>query len=300
MGVSVEEVRSFWNNHPCGVDANAEPESDRRGFFESIARHRYVGDGRRASNCAIVPEVALFHAFAGREVLEIGCGVGTDGLRFAQAGARYTGVDLTPTAISLAREQFALYGASGRFRVADASALPFGDASFHHVYSFGVIHHAPDPEAIVREMARVLQPGGTFCVMVYNRSSIYYQVEIMVLRRLLRLVLGPAFMPEVLSRLTGFSRSRLAHYRSVVGSRRPRSSAEWASMNTDGPDCPLARFHDRAGALALFREFRDVRTETRWAGVDRWPLVGPLVPPRLLEAMGRRWGFFLIVHGRRP
>src|SRR5262249_1322595 len=134
-----------------------------------------------------VPQVANFTGFRGKDVLEIGCGIATDGLEFARNGARYVGVDLTPAAIELAEERFRLFGVAGRFKLANAEErLPFTDASFDHVYSFGVIHHSPNPDRIVTEIRRVLRRGGTFTVMLYNRASINYYIEIMLLRRLFR------------------------------------------------------------------------------------------------------------------
>ena len=65
----------------------------------------------------------------------------TDGLQFARGGARYTGVELTPTGIEMAQERFELYGETGHFQVANAEELPLPDSSFDHVYSFGVLMH---------------------------------------------------------------------------------------------------------------------------------------------------------------
>ena len=67
-----------------------------------------------------MPIIAKFDSFRGKDVLEIGCGIGTDGIEFARNGARYIGVDLTPKSTELAAERFALFGLPGRFEVANA------------------------------------------------------------------------------------------------------------------------------------------------------------------------------------
>src|SRR5205085_904898 len=118
-----------------------------------------------------------------RDVLEAGCGIGTDGKQFARAGAVYTSIDFSPTALELARQRFAREGLSGEFVAGSLTELPFGDASFDLVYSVGVIHHIPDTERAVAEFRRVLRPGGRVLVMVYHRSSFNYHVSIMVLPR---------------------------------------------------------------------------------------------------------------------
>jgi ubiquinone/menaquinone biosynthesis C-methylase UbiE len=91
----------------------------------------------------------------------------------------------------------------------NAEKLNFTSGTFDHVYSFGVIHHSPDTKAIVREIYRVLRPGGTFLVMVYNKISINYYVQILLLllRRLFRLMPYPRRMPRFLAKVSGVLRS---------------------------------------------------------------------------------------------
>ena len=143
MSITVHNVQQFWNSHPCQSDLSGA--SERKQYFAEISSKRYGGREWH------VPLVARFPDFKGRDVLEIGCGIATDGLEFARHGARYVGVDLTSQAIEMARERFALFSVPGSFYLANAEErLPFDDCSFDHIYSFGVIHHSPNTEAIVR------------------------------------------------------------------------------------------------------------------------------------------------------
>src|SRR4051812_38474303 len=137
-----DRVRSFWQANPCGVKfADAEPGT--RLFYERVEEHRYGKEWH-------IPAAADFAGARGLRVLEIGCGLGTDGAQFARAGADYTGVDLTESAVELARRRFELFELAGRFEVADAEGLEFADESFDVVYSHGVLHHTPDAERAVR------------------------------------------------------------------------------------------------------------------------------------------------------
>ena len=291
MMVTIEEVRKFWDANPCG--AKLSELKDRKCWFEEIEARRYQ----------LVPhilDIARFSEFRGRDVLEIGCGVGTDGMQFARNGARYVATDLAPQSVAITQERFRLFGVDGRFQVANAESLPFPDESFDHVYSFGVIHHSPDTEAIVEEIYRVLRPSGTFCVMVYNRTSINYHVEIMFLRKALRLLLYPAFAPRVVSRVTGFEEWKLAAHREVMLKKKKLTKQEWISMNTDGPNCPLAKVYDARDVLTLFSGFEDVRTEVWHFDRSHWPIIGEIIPNSVARFLGRHWGWHRIVYGRKP
>src|SRR5437870_7128851 len=159
-----ERVREFWQADPCGTKFS-DAETGTLEFFERIEAHRYAKEWH-------IPDAADFTGARGLRVLEIGCGLGTDGAQFAKAGADYTGVDLTDAAVDLARKRFELFGLPGEFRVADAESLDFADESFDLVYSHGVLHHTPDIARAVREIHRVLKPEGRAIVMLYHRDKI--------------------------------------------------------------------------------------------------------------------------------
>jgi ubiquinone/menaquinone biosynthesis C-methylase UbiE len=291
MDADISNVKTFWDSSPC--QSKLSQAKDRRRYFEEISRKRYQGREWH------VPIVARFAAFRGKDVLEIGCGIGTDGLEFVRNGARYTGVDLTPKSIELASERFGLFGVPGTFEVANAEEyLPFADDCFDHVYSFGVIHHSPAPEKIIREIYRVLRPGGTLTVMLYNRSSINYYIEIMLLRRIFRWCLLPAFMPGLLAAVTGFDRWKLEGHRKLL--EKKITKEQWISMNTDGPFCPLARVYNRREAAVLFKDFEKVRQEIWEFNVDHWSFIGKAIPHQIAKWIGRRYGWHRLIYAQKP
>jgi ubiquinone/menaquinone biosynthesis C-methylase UbiE len=134
-------------------------------FFDDLDDYRF-------DKLHYLPRVVDFSAYRDRKLLEVGCGIGTDLVRFARGGARVTGIDLSQTAIDLARKNFALNHVSAEeLRVANGEELPYPDATFDVVYGHGVIQYTADPAQLIRECHRVLKPGGTGIFMVYNRVS---------------------------------------------------------------------------------------------------------------------------------
>jgi ubiquinone/menaquinone biosynthesis C-methylase UbiE len=290
---NIADVRGYWNANPC--NSRLSQETDRRRYFEEISRKRYQGRDWH------VPIIAKFNSFCGKDVLEIGCGIGTDGIEFARNGANYVGVDLTPNSVELTRERFKVFGVPGRFEVANVEEnLPLADESIDHVYSFGVIHHSPAPEKIVGQIYRVLRKGGTFTVMLYNRSSINYYIEIMFLRRLFKWCLLPKFMPGLIAAATGFDRWKLEGHRDRLLKSKKLTKEEWISMNTDGPFCPLARVYDHDEATVLFDAFENVRQEVWEFNVDHWSFIGKAIPDSVAKWIGRHWGWHRIIYGQKP
>lgn len=162
-GTTLDSVRDFWDEASCGKNLLL-PEETAAGYAEQSAQ-RYRLE-------PYIPAFANWSAMAGKDVLEIGVGLGSDHEQFARAEARLTGVDLTPRAIEHSRKRLALAGLTSDLKVANAEALPFADASFDHVYSWGVLHHSPDTPRAIAEAMRVLRPGGSFVIMIYNKWSL--------------------------------------------------------------------------------------------------------------------------------
>lgn len=292
MTTDINTVRAFWDAKPCQSDLS--DQADRKRYFEEITLKRYGGREWH------VPIIAEFEEFKNKDVLEIGCGIGTDGFEFAKNGARYVGVDLTPNSINLAKERFELFNVKGEFKVVNAEErLPFLDNSFDHVYSFGVIHHSPNSQGIVDEMYRILRPGGNFTVMLYNKSSINYYAEIMFLRKIFRWLLHPEFMPHLISVLTGFAEWKLDGHRRIMVMKKKLSKQEWISMNTDGPDCPLAKLYDKKEAEELFKRFDNVEQEVWEFNTEHWSILGKLIPTMVARRIGRKVGWHRIIYGAK-
>jgi len=287
-----ERVRAFWQTHPCGTKFT-EAEIGTREFFERIEAHRFEKEWH-------IPAAADFAGARGLKVLEIGCGLGTDGAEFAKAGADYTGVDLTDAAIELAQKRFELFGLTGRFEVADAENLQFPDESFDVVYSHGVLHHTPDINAAVGEVHRVLKPGGRAIVMLYHRGSYNYRVGIRVLRRagagLLKSDAGIKLINVLTGEPVGALQERAAMMRTTNGEM---SADQLLNESTDGAGNPLARVFSRREARELFRDFSKVELRAFFLNKRFIPIVGNLLPRSIESALASRWGWHLWIYAKK-
>jgi ubiquinone/menaquinone biosynthesis C-methylase UbiE len=146
-------IVEFWERESCGERYGARQQEIRYNLEPEIISFANFPSGRN------------------RDVLEIGVGMGADLLNWARAGARVTGVDITERAVQLTKNRLHKAGLQATVQVADAEELPFPDATFDIVWSWGVLHVTPRSRQALREAARVLRPGGRYAVMIYHRHS---------------------------------------------------------------------------------------------------------------------------------
>jgi SAM-dependent methyltransferase len=264
-GLAQEKLRAReqWGQDPCGAVYDREHELGTREFFDEVERYRYK------EYAPWMPRVMEFEKFRGARLLEVGCGMGTDLLQFARGGARCTGIDLTPRSIEITRHRFKLYGADGDFMISDGERLPFRSECFDVVYSNGVLHHTPDTAGSIREVHRVLRPGGVAKIMLYHRNSLNYWLEI-VLRRG---VLGLEFLrgrsaEEIMSRVIEFS---------------------------DNDARPLVKVYSRKEVRELFGMFNEVRVDVEQLMRSELRILSPLVSDSMFDRLCKSIGWNVII-----
>jgi 2-polyprenyl-3-methyl-5-hydroxy-6-metoxy-1,4-benzoquinol methylase len=166
--IPVEAVREYWDARPCNIRHSQKPVGT-RDYFNEVEARKYLVEPH-------IPGFAEFGRWAGKRVLEIGCGIGTDTINFARSGAWVTAVDLSPKSLDLARERARVYGLEERVRFVCADAERLSDVLrpevYDLVYSFGVIHHTPHPERAIEQIrAHFVGPESLLKLMVYHRNS---------------------------------------------------------------------------------------------------------------------------------
>ncbi len=158
-----DRVREYWQTHIHDLEISRHPPGS-PGFFADLDQYHF-------EKLHHLLRLVDFTAWAGKDVLDVGCGAGVEVARFAKAGARVVGVDIAASAVELTRQNLAQQGLGARLEVADGEALPFPDNSFDFVYAHGVVQYTANDRALVSECRRVLRPGGLAMFQVYNRVS---------------------------------------------------------------------------------------------------------------------------------
>ncbi len=174
-------ARKLWGRTPCGSGRyldEYEPETIE--YFDAVRRSRYQ-----------VTDPWMLRTFdytsaAGRNLLEIGVGMGSDLLSWAEGGATVHGIDITEEHLRLTRLNFSLHGRTADLRICDAAKIDFPDNYFDVVYSNGVLHHTPETVRCISEAWRVLKPGGQLVLSLYHRWSAFYLLTLLIYRGLLR------------------------------------------------------------------------------------------------------------------
>lgn len=163
---TINQVKAYWDNRPCNVRHSDKPIGTKEYFDEVEYKKLFVEPH--------ILTFTNFNDYRNKSVLEIGCGIGTAAVNFARNGCNYTGLELSLESLNLTKQRFGIYGLYGDFYQGDAeqltSILP-KDKKYDLIYSWGVIHHSPNPKQIVDEAKKLLKPDGILKLMVYAKNS---------------------------------------------------------------------------------------------------------------------------------
>jgi ubiquinone/menaquinone biosynthesis C-methylase UbiE len=180
--------RAWWESHPMRYDWEAELglKEFSREFYEEIDRRFFSeADKFLPRNKLPFDRLIPFDKLPRWDVLEIGVGNGSHAGLLARHAKSFTGIDLTEYAVKSTTERMKVFGTNAKILQMDAEKLDFPDQSFDFIWTWGVIHHSSDTRAILKQMHRVLRPGGSAVVMVYHRNFWEYYVRRGLLRGML-------------------------------------------------------------------------------------------------------------------
>ena len=165
MTATIEDVKRYWNNRPCNV-RHSQKDIGTKEYFDEVEKKRYTAEPH-------IPLFADFESYRGKKVLEVGCGMATEGINFARQGAEYTATDLSEESLELAKKRFEVYNKEGNFYLGNSEELSsfVPVETYDLIYSFGVIHHSPHPEKIISEIKKYMNKDSTLKIMLYATDS---------------------------------------------------------------------------------------------------------------------------------
>lgn len=167
--MTIEQVQRYWDSRPCNV-RHSEIDIDENPLQYS----RNVSERKFKVEPHLI-DFADFGNWYGMKVLDLGCGVGTQAIQFAMCGVSVTAVDLSKKSLEIARKRIDAYklDLDIQFTQANIEELPayLPHSYYDLIFSFGVIHHTPNPERVIRHVKNYLAPDGEFRLMLYHRYS---------------------------------------------------------------------------------------------------------------------------------
>jgi 2-polyprenyl-3-methyl-5-hydroxy-6-metoxy-1,4-benzoquinol methylase len=173
--------KRWWTENTMSYDwkekTSAEPFSDE--WFKDIDSRFLFGARLFLDQHNPFETMIDTKSLAGKRVLEIGCGMGMHSEMMLSAGARLTSIDISETSVNATKARLALRGLTGDIRQMDAEKLEFPDAEFDLVWSWGVIHHSASTGRALKEIHRVLRPGGQAKIMVYAMDGMSAYITMM-------------------------------------------------------------------------------------------------------------------------
>ena len=299
----IELVKQYWNLEACGSHFIKDYKG-KYDFYDKYRKYRY-------KTLWFIPLLIPFSEAKNKSVLEIGCGNGADGAMFAINGAKYTGVDLTETAVKATRDHFDALGLTGNFQQENAEQLSYSDNSFDMVYSYGVLHHSPNPAKAIKEVFRVLKPNGKAIIMLYYKYSFNCFIRILGYMRMKVLIM-------VLSRIAHWNLDRdklkqnpmselidnksdkrwAVHYYNFL-----REGWKYLKANnfihhcTDGPECPFANVYSKPDVSKMFSMFEKI--ETKVAHLPLRQYLGKWIPKRVEKFLASKIGWCLLIFAEK-
>lgn len=160
-----EQVKNFWDRQPCNINHSKKPFETIE-YFNEVEQKKYFVEPH-------IPIFADFNKWKNLQVLEIGCGIGTDAINFSRAGAHYTGIELSRASLAITKKRFEVYNLPGVLIEGDAENVDilFQNSKFDLIYSFGVLHHTPNLDLAIRSIRKLMKSTTMFKFMVYAKNS---------------------------------------------------------------------------------------------------------------------------------
>lgn len=161
----LDDIKDYWNKQPCNIN-HSKKEFGTLEYFNEVEEKKYFVEPH-------IKSFANFEQWKNKKVLELGCGIGTDSINFARAGAILTVIDLSSKSIDICKKRFEIFNLQARFINGDIETIDtlLENEKFDLIYSFGVIHHTVTPKNVINAIYKLMNPDSEFRFMVYSKIS---------------------------------------------------------------------------------------------------------------------------------
>jgi ubiquinone/menaquinone biosynthesis C-methylase UbiE len=163
---TINQVKKYWDRRPCNINHSKKKFLSKE-YFDEIRRKRYFIEKH-------IKKFVEFHKYNNKKVLEVGCGIGTDGVEFIKNGANYTGIEISSSSLRIFKkrcELFKLNEEKYNLVCMNAENLSKLKQKYDLIYSFGVIHHSPNMKKIFDEIYKISKKKTEIKIMLYAKNS---------------------------------------------------------------------------------------------------------------------------------
>jgi cyclopropane fatty-acyl-phospholipid synthase-like methyltransferase len=165
----LKQIKSYWNKQPCNINHSNESGLSKK-YFDEVRKKKYFVENH-------ILKFADFKKYKKKNVLEIGCGIGTDAVEFIKNGAKYIGVDYSDESIKICKrriEILKLINNNAIFIIDNCEELKRIKKlkkKFHLIYSFGVLHHTQNMKKAFNQIYEIADKNTEIKIMLYARNS---------------------------------------------------------------------------------------------------------------------------------
>jgi ubiquinone/menaquinone biosynthesis C-methylase UbiE len=165
----LKQIKSYWNKQPCNINHSNESGLSKK-YFDEVRKKKYFVENH-------ILKFADFKKYKKKNVLEIGCGIGTDAVEFIKNGAKYIGVDYSDESIKICKrriETLKLINKNAIFIIDNCEELKRIKKlkkKFHLIYSFGVLHHTQNMKKAFNQIYEIADKNTEIKIMLYARNS---------------------------------------------------------------------------------------------------------------------------------
>lgn len=280
----IEKIKEYWEDSLCGAHF-VKDEKLTKAFFENYTTYRYQKEHH-------LLDIVDWESAKGKDVLEIGLGIGADSVRWGRNAGTYTGIDLTHEAVRTTKIHFETMELEGAIMQGNAEHLPFEDNSFDIVYSHGVLHHTENIDNTFEQISRVLKANGKFIIMLYTKDSFNYWIRI-------QLYFRSRFFLELIKQQFGLKNNKtwsehIANFKTMGW--KYISWNEFPHHCTDGPNCTTAYiYYKKEIADKLAKHGLVVNSSCK----THFPVWGGKRFVKLETALAKKLGFFRFYFGTK-